>query len=118
MSDASCLRLPLSAQEEARVGHFEHPGDDAAGGASGDPQHCQGHREQRRRQWRWRFGAAVPGPCPVLRGAGHLRGPLPERGPEPHRPYRLILLHHAEATPTQNPNARPGKPRRRFVKRV
>lgn len=114
-SDTSSWFL-LCVQEEARVGHFEHQGDDSAGGTPGDPEHRQRHREQRGRWRRRRFGPAVAGPRPLLWGAGHLRGPLPERGSEPHRPHGLVLLHHAATTPTQNQNARPGEPRRRSVR--
>lgn len=99
-------------QEEARVSHFEHQRYDSAGRASGDPQHRQRHWDQ----WQ-RPSNALPGPRPLCRGAGHLWGPLPECRLEPHRPHRLFLLHHAATAQTQNPNTRPGKPRRCSLKR-
>lgn len=37
-------------QEEACVGHLEHPWNDASGRTSGDPQRCSRHREQRQQQ--------------------------------------------------------------------
>lgn len=103
------------AQEEARVGHSEHSRTDSSEGASGDPQHRQGHREQR---WRQQPSADVTWPRPFLRGAGHLRGPLPEPGHESHRPHGVILLLLAATTPPKNQNTCPGKPRRGSLKNL
>lgn len=103
-------------QEEARVGHSEHPRHDAATWAPGNPQHRQRHRERRGSEWRqhgdsgwhcrrWGSGPHHPGPCPLLRGPRDFWGSLPERGPEPRGPHRLLLLRCTATAGTKGSDA-------------
>lgn len=106
--EATVMQLLSSClQEEARVGHLEHPWNDSSSRTSRDPQCCPRHREQRRQQ-RWRSEQVVPRPRPLLRGPRHLRGALSERGLESHRHHSIFLLRHPATTLAQNPEAGAG----------
>lgn len=89
----SSFLCPSSPQAEARLHHAEHPRDDAAGGAAGDPQHCQ-----RLSMWQ---RSDLPGPRPLLRHPHHLGGALHQPGlpPPRHGRHQLVLRAPATAQP-------------------
>lgn len=90
---SSSFAYPSSSQEEACFHTAQHSGDDAASGASGDPQHCQ-------RFWMQQC-THVPGPRPLLRHPHHLRGTLHQPGlpPARHDHLQLVLWAPPEAKP-------------------
>lgn len=85
---------PSSFPQEKACFHFaERSGDDAAGRAPRDPQHCQ-------RLWVQQC-SRVPGSCALFRRSHHFRGALCQPGSAPprHDGLQLVLRAPSEAKP-------------------
>lgn len=85
---------PSSFPQEKACFHFaERSGDDAAGRAPRDPQHCQRLWVQQR--------SRVPGPGALFRRSHHFRGALRQPGSAPprHDGLQLVLRAPSEAKP-------------------
>lgn len=94
-SDLSSSWFPSIPQEEARLYLAERARDDAAGGAPGDPQHCQ-------RLWMQQW-TQVPGPHLLFWHPHHLRGSLHQPGSPAlcYDHHKLVLRASTEAKPQE-----------------